>query len=507
MNSHDQLFELIKSLSKSEKGYFKKISSVHIKGKRNNYLLLFDAIDKMDKYDERILKKNLHGKITSQLSFLKHYLYHQLLEALDQYYQSSNVEINKLICKIEILHKKGLVGQGRKLLDKAMEFAGKKEKFSYLLHLTSLRYEFLADEENKERIQLEREVLNNNLKDLRKKIDNLYEYYQLRIELNQLQAAIGYARNEEQVLKYKSLLQHPLLASESVPLSGSAKYHFYTLRAIIQNSGHEYEAAYASLQKTETLFHEYPALFEESVSARIKTLQRKSITASTLGRFDLSMKDIDQMRSLKAVHEKYRALIFQYGFHQEFLIYLLTGKFQALIERVPAFYEEYQLHGRSIGKTFELQMLQRIGQACFIEGKFEDAMSWINRAINTTPSSFLADVVNGIKIDEILTHYELGNLRIVRSKIAAAEKYLRLKNKSYAFEMFLLSFLKKLIKIKTEQEKKQAWKKAQAFMTTHFNSHQDALPVKYFYINGWIESKVKNASLSGILRKQVKKSQ
>ena len=132
MDSHDHLFELIKSLSKSEKGYFKKVNSFHIKGGQNNYMLLFDSIDKMDAYDEALLKKHLGVHIGTQLPFLKHYLYYQLLDSLDQYYQSSNVEINKWICKTEILYKKGLTIQAQKILDKAMHFAAKKEKYMNL---------------------------------------------------------------------------------------------------------------------------------------------------------------------------------------------------------------------------------------------------------------------------------------------------------------------------------------------------------------------------------------
>ncbi|HUM47204.1 MAG TPA: hypothetical protein PLD84_09755 [Chitinophagales bacterium] len=507
METRDHLFELIKSLSKSEKGYFKKINSFHIKGTQNNYMLLFDTLDKMEEYDDRILKKLLHGRITAQLAFLKHYLYHQLLDALDQYYQSSNVEINKFICKVEILYKKGLTEQGRKLLDKALEFAWKKEKFSYLLQLTSLRYEFLADEENRDRLHLQKDQLNHDLTELRNKIDNLYEYHQLRIELNLLRAETGYARNKNQVVKYEELLQRPALATENAPLSGSAKYHFYSLRGIILNYTHQYVAAYESLQKAEALFTQYPVLFEESVSARIKTLQRKSAIAGTLGRFDTAMKDIQQMREVKATQEKYRALIFQNGFHQEFLIYLLTGKFSELLKRVPAFKEEYKLHSKRILKTFELQLLQRIGQACFIEAKFEDALNWINQAINTTPPAFRDDVVSGIKMDEILTHFELGNLRLVRSKIAAAEKYLRSKNKPFTFEIFLLSFLEKLLESPDPESSKEQWKKAHTYLRTTFNDSEESVPVKYFYIDAWMESKIKGLPLAPLLKKQVQQFQ
>jgi hypothetical protein len=325
MENHDHLYELIKSLTKSEKGYFKKVNSFHVKGDQNNYMLLFDAIDKMEKYNEAALKKQLNGHLGSQLPFLKHYLYYQILDSLDQYYQSSNVEINKWICKTEILYKKGLHTQALKILEKAMGFASKKEKFAYLLQLTRLRYELLTEEENKERIVSQKQVLREDLNNLRVKIDNLYMYFQLRIELNQLRSEIGYARNKEAVSKYKSLLHHSALADEQVPLSISARYHFYTMRAIIFDYTHQYDKAYDSCAKALQLIHENPVLFEESVAAKIQTLHRKCTVACTLGKFHEALRDVNELRELKTSHEKYLAQIFQYAYHQEFQVYLWTG--------------------------------------------------------------------------------------------------------------------------------------------------------------------------------------
>ena len=46
------LFDLVKSMSKSEKRYFKLMSSRHTIGDENNYVRLFDFLDKQEEYDE-----------------------------------------------------------------------------------------------------------------------------------------------------------------------------------------------------------------------------------------------------------------------------------------------------------------------------------------------------------------------------------------------------------------------------------------------------------------------
>ena len=54
----DDLFQLIKSLDKNEKGYFKKLTARYgAKSSGNDYLKLFDLLDKTAEYDETKIKK------------------------------------------------------------------------------------------------------------------------------------------------------------------------------------------------------------------------------------------------------------------------------------------------------------------------------------------------------------------------------------------------------------------------------------------------------------------
>ena len=80
--STDILFQLIKSLEKAEKRHFK----LYIKRSSGNEDLkivrLFDAIDKLNDYDDKLLLKKLDGVTKPQLANLKTHLYKQLLASL-----------------------------------------------------------------------------------------------------------------------------------------------------------------------------------------------------------------------------------------------------------------------------------------------------------------------------------------------------------------------------------------------------------------------------------------
>ena len=63
MKEQDDLFLLIKSLSNSEKGYFKKFISNEKLYKGNQvYLKLFNTIEQQKSYDEKLIKKIFAGE-------------------------------------------------------------------------------------------------------------------------------------------------------------------------------------------------------------------------------------------------------------------------------------------------------------------------------------------------------------------------------------------------------------------------------------------------------------
>ena len=136
MKASDDLFQLIKSLTKSEKGYFKKINSIHIRGEKNNYMRLFEAIDRQEAFDEHKIILQFKGDaFTNQLSVAKNYLYNLILKSLEQYYSSINSELRSLLNQIEILFNKKLFKQAEKILERAKKTAQKYENIHYTLQL------------------------------------------------------------------------------------------------------------------------------------------------------------------------------------------------------------------------------------------------------------------------------------------------------------------------------------------------------------------------------------
>ena len=124
MKTTDHLFRLVKSLNKSEKGYFKKYANFHVRNEMNNYIRIFDAIDLQTEYNEaRLLHKFRNERFVKQFAVAKKYLYDIVMESLEAYHRNSTTEIRSLLTRVEILVDKGLHSQAKKLLRKAKEMA------------------------------------------------------------------------------------------------------------------------------------------------------------------------------------------------------------------------------------------------------------------------------------------------------------------------------------------------------------------------------------------------
>jgi hypothetical protein len=136
----DTLFQLIHSLEKSEKRHFKLYIKRSSTKEDLKIVQLFDALDKLNDYDEKSLLKKLPGIEKPQLSNLKTHLYKQILASLRllKSADSIDLQLNEMFDYAHILYKKGLFQQSLRLLDRAKETAKANQKFNFLVQVLAL---------------------------------------------------------------------------------------------------------------------------------------------------------------------------------------------------------------------------------------------------------------------------------------------------------------------------------------------------------------------------------
>lgn len=138
MQNSRKLFELVSSLSKSERIYFKKFSSLHLQQKGSNYLRLFDLIKKQNvSKDISLGAKNL--------SSVKHYLYKFILRSLRNYYHTTNpaIEVKNLIVDIQILFHRGLYTHCKSLISSTKKIVLRNNLYVDYISVLKAEYDLL----------------------------------------------------------------------------------------------------------------------------------------------------------------------------------------------------------------------------------------------------------------------------------------------------------------------------------------------------------------------------
>jgi hypothetical protein len=196
--SADVLYQLVRSLEKSEKRHFKLYIKRSSAKQDLKIIQLFDALDKMPEYDERILLKKLPIVTKPQLANLKTHLYKQLLASLRllKTSESTDLQLSEQLDHARVLYNKGLKLQSLKILEKAKEVAKSNSKFNYLAQVISL--EKKIETLHITRSSLEKtQLLTEEALDISGHISRVSQLSNLALLLYRWYVQNGHARNEQ----------------------------------------------------------------------------------------------------------------------------------------------------------------------------------------------------------------------------------------------------------------------------------------------------------------------
>ncbi|HEY1023321.1 MAG TPA: hypothetical protein VGE06_13470, partial [Flavisolibacter sp.] len=209
--STDILFQLIHSLEKAEKRHFKLFIKRNSSNEDLKIVQLFDALDKMEEYDDTKLLKKLPTVQKSQLSNLKAHLYKQVLASLRllKSADSIDLQLNEQFDYSHILYKKGLHLQSLKILDKAKETAKANQKINFLIQAIALekRIESLHITRS---MQDRADSLAAEAEEAIKHVDMVTRLSNLSIQLYSYYIKHGHSRTEQDEQRIKDFLKDRL---------------------------------------------------------------------------------------------------------------------------------------------------------------------------------------------------------------------------------------------------------------------------------------------------------
>jgi hypothetical protein len=160
MPSQQPLFELIKSLSRTQKRYF-KVYCGEGGDSKSNYMRLFEAIDKQSVYDEDLIRKQFEGeKFIKHLSSEKRYLIDLILKAMRAYSGEKSVDarLRGSILDIEFLFKQRQFPLALKKIQRATKEAEQLERYPALLELVDYEARIKGLQSSKQLFEIQNEL-------------------------------------------------------------------------------------------------------------------------------------------------------------------------------------------------------------------------------------------------------------------------------------------------------------------------------------------------------------
>jgi hypothetical protein len=502
----DTLFQLIKSLGKSEKRSFKLYINRNSSSEELKTVQLFDALDKMDEYDEAALLKKNKGIKKQQLSNLKAYLYKQILASLRLINDESNIDmqLHEQMDHARILYNKGLYLQSLKVLDRLKEQAKTFNQLTYL-------QQALFFEKKIEGLYITRS-LKNRAEALSREADEVSEHLSAVSKLSNLALQLygwyikhGFARNDTEEQVVKDML-HNNLPDNAHQLEGFYEklylYQCYCWKAFIRQDFLQY---YRYTQKWVDIFEEEPYMIAIESAHYIKGMHNLMGAYFNLGNYQKLNDTLDQFEKFcnsKTVLQNQNNLIQCFIYYSISLLnkHFISGKFSEGLLLVEGIEEKLAAYEIYLDRHRILVIYYKIACMYFGAGDFETTIDYLNKIIN-----WKVDLRNDLqcyaRLLHLIAHYELGNFQLLEYLAKSVYRFMAKMHNLSVVEEEMFKFLRKALtlppgKLKPEFEK--LLNKLKQFENKRFETRA----FMYLDVISWLESKINNVAVQEITQRK-----
>lgn len=507
----DLLHRFIKALTPAEKRYFKLFASRHTIGDKNEYLRLFESIDKMKEYDDELLRKTFKKlKARNSLAIAKNRLYETILKSLDAFYSESSVDVQlrSLLHSAEILYRKSLYEESKKMLLKARRIAERTDRHTILIDISKW-----------DKKLIEKDGYTTISEDEISKIaaeDNIYiqksanynEFWELKSKLFFLLNRQGKVRDEKEVTQFKELIDNTLLKKEENALSFESKYLYYHIYSAYYFGTGAYKESHLWLSKQLAIIESNPSFIKEEPNKYFAVLSNLIYLCSRLSK----TKEIQELSNkLHNIHEHIDGKlnedlsikIFSTLYSTELSLYLQQGEYEKAALLIPEIEEGLKKYEGKLNKVREAFFVFNISILHFVKAEYNKALFWINRLLNDQELDANQEIYAFARIFDLVIHLEIGNNDLIPYTLKSVQRYLTSRKRMYRFETLMLDFVKKLSKANSNKETIIIYKELQSLLEGLKNDPFERMAFEYFDFTAWVDAKISNTTFDEVIKKRI----
>ena len=487
VRSSQYLYELVSHMTPSERRHFSIGARAHTLGEENMYVSLFNLICELLKSGEATSDKEVrqtfelrYGK--KRFDLYKGHLYKRLLSSLEAYHKNhqSDYLLRSLLNQAHLLHRKGLAHQALKIIVKAKDLCAKKEKWVTLLDF----------------LELERQVEyalqippTDNTKELTvlRTLNRDSEFRQVQSHLWSIFLKHGLPTDERSMALYSDVLGQPVFQYDPRDCSlASNIVRLYCLQFIAGMEG-RIRDSFAAGEELVLLMNNNPTYMEDKGELYVRCLMNWQYTHVRLNRqaeFDLST---------KWCLEKLASYPFAPSFIISIRVSLFVNRYDLLfksgrIEQLNPIIDQLKLYYSSLSgrPSPATQMIYRWQMAidALVRENYSEILDWTSDIISN-PGPYRQDIQAFSRILNLIAHYELDHVQLLKSYTLNTYRYLKRKERLLPVESFLISVIRSSLSLDPGAEK-NFWNQTKIKLNKLKQSEESHEALLLMYFEHWL---------------------
>ncbi len=504
--STDALFQLVKSLEKSEKRNFKLYAKRNSSSEDLKVVQLFDALDKMNDYNEKELLKKTKSVKKQQLSNIKANLYKQILSSLRLIKEEDNIDIHlhEMMDHARILYNKGLYLQSLKMIERLKETAKAHQQLTFLQQ--ALFFEKKIESLFITRsIQNKADLLTTESDTVTNQLTIVNNLSNLSLQLYSWYIKNGHARNSKDIAELRNFFEKnlPSIAEQYTGFYEKLYlYQSYVWYAFIRQDFLQY---YRYSQKWVDAFATYPELIKIETASYIKgvhNLMNAQFSLLSQDKLAKSIRQFEQFTKQKFLqdNENNRILAYQYLYTARINLYFLQGNFTKGLRLVPFLEEMLKEYGLYLDTHRVLVFYYKIACLYFGSGDNEKAIDYLNRIINQK-GDLRTDLQCYSRLLHLIAHYELGNFDLLEYLIKSVYRYMAKMENLSKVEEEMFAFLRRSFHVGAKTLKPE-FEKLVTKLKKYEGNALESRAFVYLDVISWLESKISGVNVQDVIKEK-----
>lgn len=504
--SSDTLFQLVKSLQKAEKRNFKLYVKRNSSNEDLKIIELFDALDKMEEYNESVLLKKIKSIKKEQIANRKAHLYKQILASLRLLETTDNIDIqlHEQLDHARILYNKGLYLQSLKILDKAKENARQNNQYSFLVQILFL-------EKKIESLHITRS-LKDRARQLSLEAIETIDHIALITKLSNLSLELygwyinnGHARNEADEKTVTEFFKEHLPEEAVNPKDFYQRLYLYQSYCWYAFIMQDFLMYYRYTQKWVDLFHEEPLMIEIETAHYIKgihNLMSAHFDLKNFEKFEATLNVFEKFAESDIVkrNENNSIQVFLYLYTSKINRHFMFGTFEEGLELVPYINEKLKEYSIYLDRHRVLVFYYKIASLYFGSGDYENTVVYLNKIINWKVD-LRSDLQAYARLLHLIAHYELGNFNLLEYLVKSVYRFMAKMENLGPVEEDVFKFLQRSFSVVPGQLKPE-FQKLLDKLKLYENDRLASRAFAYLDIISWLESKLSNVPVQEIIRQK-----